>query len=146
MKISNVMSRDVQLVDPDGTLREAALLMKKIDAGLLPVTENDKLVGMITDRDITVRAVAEGRDPDKTVVRDAMSSGIRFCFEDEDSEAVARKMGQWQVRRLPVLNRDKRLVGIVSIGDLAQCDDAKKTGQAIADITTPGGAHSQTAH
>jgi CBS domain-containing protein len=119
MKISELMTPDVELVKPGDTLHTAAKMMADLDTGALPVGENDRLVGMITDRDITVRAVAEGRDPEKTMVRDAMSSGIRFCFEDEDSEDVARKMGQWRVRRLPVLNKDKRLVGIVSLGDLA---------------------------
>jgi CBS domain-containing protein len=119
MKVSELMTPDVELVKPDDTLHTAAKMMADLDTGALPVGENDRLVGMITDRDITVRAVAEGRDPEKTMVRDAMSSGIRFCFEDEDSEDVARKMGQWRVRRLPVLNKDKRLVGIVSLGDLA---------------------------
>ena len=118
MKIRELMTSEVELVNPDDNLHTAAKMMADLDAGALPVGENDRLVGMITDRDITVRAVAAGRDPEKTVVRDAMSSGIRFCFEDEDSEAVAQKMGEWQVRRLPVLNRDKRLVGIVSLGDL----------------------------
>src|SRR6266540_279800 len=117
MKISNVMSRDVQLVNPDGTLREAALLMKKIDAGVLPVTENDKLVGMITDRDIAIRSIAEGKGPN-TKVRDAMSYEVKYCFEDEDVTHVAENMAELQVRRLPVMNRDKRLVGIVALADL----------------------------
>src|SRR2546421_1838647 len=118
MKISSVMSRDVQLIKPDDTIRSAAALMKKIDAGLLPVTENDKLVGMITDRDIAIRGVAEGKGPDAKV-RDAMSSEVKYCFEDEDVTHVAENMAELQVRRLPVMNRDKRLVGIVSLADLA---------------------------
>ena len=93
MKISNVMSRDVQLVNPDGTLREAALLMKKIDAGVLPVTENDKLVGMITDRDIAIRSIAEGKGPN-TKVRDAMSYEVKYCFEDEDVTHVAENLAE----------------------------------------------------
>jgi len=118
MKISNVMSKDVQLIKSDDTIRSAAALMKKIDAGLLPVTENDKLVGMITDRDIAVRGVAEGKGPDAKV-RDAMSPEVKYCFEDEDVAHVAENMAELQVRRLPVMNRDKRLVGIVSLADLA---------------------------
>ena len=119
MKISNVMSRDVQLVDPDGTLREAALLMKKIDAGVLPVTENDKLVGMITDRDIVCRAVAQGLDPKTGTARDAMTQGITWCFDDETVADLVERMEQKQIHHIPVLNRDKRMVGIVSLSDLA---------------------------
>src|SRR5215472_10203953 len=112
MKIGNVMSRDVQLIKPDDTIRSAAALMKKIDAGLLPVTEDDKLVGMITDRDIAIRGVAEGKGPDAKV-RDAMSPEVKYCFEDENVAHVAENMAELQVRRLPVMNRDKLLVGIV---------------------------------
>lgn len=118
MNIGELMTPDVEVIRPDDTLQTAAKMMADLDAGILPVGENDRLVGMITDRDITVRAVANGRDPEKTTVRDAMSDEVRYCFEDENPEEVARKMGAWQVRRLPVLNRDKRLVGIVSLGDL----------------------------
>lgn len=118
MKIGELMTPDVEVIKPDDTLHTAAKMMADLNSGVLPVGENDRLVGMITDRDITVRAVAEGRDPNKTAVREAMSGEIRYCFEDEDAEAVAYRMGSWQVRRLPVLNRDKRLVGIVSLGDL----------------------------
>src|SRR5574338_180262 len=107
MRVSEAMSRDVRVANPEQTICEAARMMSEIDAGALPVGENDKLVGMITDRDIATRAVAEGRAPDKTKVRDAMSEHIRFCFEDEDTQEVGRKMSQWAVRRLPVLNRDK---------------------------------------
>ena len=105
MQVHELMTPDVEVIRPDDTLQTAAKMMADIDAGILPVGENDRLVGMITDRDITVRAVAEGRDPDKTMVRDAMSDAVRYCFEDEDAEEVARKMGSWQIRRLPVLNR-----------------------------------------
>jgi len=98
MKISSVMSRDVQLIKPDDTIRSAAALMKKIDAGLLPVTENDKLVGMITDRDIAIRGVAEGKGPDAKV-RDAMSPEVKYCFEDEDVTHVAENMAELQIRR-----------------------------------------------
>ena len=118
MKIAELMTPDVEVIRPDDTLQTAAKMMADLDAGILPVGENDRLVGMITDRDITVRAVAEGRDPEKTTVRDAMSDQVRYCFDDEDPQQVAQKMGALQVRRLPVLNRDKRLVGIVSLGDL----------------------------
>jgi CBS domain-containing protein len=142
MKIGKVMSREVQLIKPDDTIRSAAALMKKIDAGLLPVTENDKLVGMITDRDIAIRGVAEGKGPDAKV-RDAMSPEVKYCFEDEDVAHVAENMAELQVRRLPVMNRDKRLVGIVSLADLAIEGSLPKTAKALHGISQPGGQHNQ---
>jgi CBS domain-containing protein len=135
MKVSELMTSDVEIVQPDDTLHTAAKMMADLDTGALPVGENDKLVGMITDRDITIRAVAEGRDPDQTKVRDAMSEHIRFCFEDEDTQEVSRKMSEWAVRRLPVLNRDKRLVGIVSLGDLATGGAEEESGKALEEIS-----------
>lgn len=134
MKISELMTPEVEIIRPDDTLHTAARLMADLDVGALPVGQNDRLVGMISDRDITVRAVARGFEPDKTAVRDAMSEHIRYCFEDEDTSEVAHKMGQWQVRRLPVLNRDKRLVGIVSLGDLA-LQQPRAAGPVVADIS-----------
>ena len=119
MKISDVMTPDVEAVDPDDTLRTAAKLMADLDSSQLPVGENNLLIGAITDHDITVRAVVEGRDPEKTTVRQAMSPDVLYCFEDEDVAEVSQKMGEWWVRRLPVVNQDKRLVGIVSLGDIA---------------------------
>jgi len=135
MKVSELMTPDVEIVQPDDTLHTAAKMMADLDTGALPVGENDKLVGMITDRDITIRAVAEGRDPDKTTVRDAMSEHIRFCFEDEDTREVSRKMSEWAVRRLPVLNRDKRLVGIVSLGDMATGGADQESKEALEEIS-----------
>lgn len=139
------MTVDVQLVNPQQTIQEAARLMADCDIGALPVGENDRLVGMITDRDIAVRAVADGRAPD-TRVGEVMSREMIYCFEDDDLDDVAYRMGEAQVRRLPVLSRDKRLVGIVSLGDIAACEDPNKTGKAVAGISTPGGMHSQTRH
>jgi CBS domain-containing protein len=144
MKVSNVMSRDVQIVDPDQTLRDAAATMKQLDAGVLPVGENDKLIGMITDRDIAVRGIAEGRGPD-TKIRDVMTHEVKYCFEDEDVDHVVENMAELQVRRLPVMNRDKRLVGIVSLGDLATQGSLPKTARALHGISQPGGQHNQTA-
>ena len=142
MKVANVMNTDVQLIRPDDTLRDAAALMKRIDAGALPITEDDRLVGMITDRDIAVRGVAENLGPDAKV-RDAMSKEILYCFEDEDVAHVAKNMAEIQVRRLPVMSRDKRLVGIVSIADLAIKATLPKTARALHGISQPGGQHSQ---
>ena len=145
MKVSEVMTRDVRVANPDQSIAEAAKLMAEIDAGALPVGESDRLVGVITDRDIVVRAVAERKSPD-TPVREVMSKEVLYCFEDDDVEDVVKNMGDVQVRRLPVVNRDKRLVGIVSIGDLARSVKRGTTGQAMADISKRGGTHSQTAH
>ena len=119
MNVREIMTPDVVIASPDDTLQHAAELMADIDAGILPVGEDDRLVGMLTDRDITVRAVAAGKSPTECKVRDVMSPDIKYIFEDETVEDAARNMSQLQVRRLPVLNRDKRLVGIVSLGDLA---------------------------
>lgn len=141
MKISECMSKDVKVCAPDDSIQDAARAMLEIDAGVLPVGENDRLVGMITDRDIAVRAVAEGRGPESKV-RDTMTKEIRFCFEDEDTVEVAEHMADLKVRRLPVLNRDKRLVGIVSLGDLS-LSDGDASGEALSEISEPGGMHSQ---
>ena len=145
MKVNAAMTRDVQLVNPDQTIREAAHLMAEIDAGALPVTDNDRLVGMITDRDIAIRAVAQGKSPD-TRIRDVMSSGILYCFYDQQLDDVARNMGKNQVRRLPVINHDKRLVGILSLGDLAGKEDPTAVGRAVLRVSERSGKHSQTAH
>ena len=145
MKVSICMTSDVRVVNPTQTIREAARLMAELDAGSLPVGKGDRLVGMITDRDIAIRAVAEGLPPD-TKVDEIMSHEVLYCFDDQDLEEVARNMGDVKVRRLPVLNRSKRLVGIVSLGDLARNEQEKTTGQAVSDISRPGGRHSQATH
>lgn len=145
MKISECMTQDVRLIDPDQTIRSAARLMSEIDAGVLPVGENDRLVGMITDRDIAVRAVAEGKSPDAKV-REVMTSDLRYCFEDEELEAVLDNMAANQVRRMPVLSRQKRLVGIVSMGDLSQGAEHAHLGRTVSHVMQPGGAQSQASH
>lgn len=142
MLVSELMTRDVRLAAPNDTIERAATMMGEVDAGAIPVGENDRLVGMITDRDIAVRAVAQGKSP-TTAVREVMSSNVKYCFEDEAIEDVARNMGDIQVRRLPVLNRDKRLVGIVSLGDLA-IKHANQASAALSNISEPGGQHTQT--
>ena len=142
MKVSKCMTRDVELVSPTQTIREAAQMMVELDAGALPVQQDDRLVGMITDRDIAVRAVAQGKSPE-TPVRDVMSPELLYCFDDQEIEDVSRNMGEVKVRRLPVVNRDKRLVGIISIGDLALKEEQTLTGSTIARISKTGGNHSQ---
>jgi CBS domain-containing protein len=118
MRVGDMVSPEAYAVSPDDTLREAARLMADLDAGALPVGENDQLIGTITDRDITLQVVAEGRDPETVTVGQAMSSDVLYCFENESVEDVSEKMRHWWVRRLPVVSPDKRLIGIVSLGDL----------------------------
>src|SRR5438477_4655115 len=136
MKVSDAMSRDVQVASPKQSIRDAAKMMAKIDSGVLPVGENDRLVGVITDRDITVRAVAEGKAP-TTKVRDVMSDEVLYLFEDQDLDEVAHNMAEMKVRRMPVVNRDKRLVGIISLGDLARNESPDTTGQTVTTISEP---------
>lgn len=145
MKISDCMTRDVQIVDPGDTIQRAAQAMAQTDTGALPVGEGDRLVGMITDRDIAIRAVADGKGPDARV-RDVMSGEIRYCYEDDSVADVLQNMGDLQVRRLPVLSREKRLVGIISLSDFAIGGAAPQAGDALGGIARPGGEHSQTRH
>lgn len=143
MRVSEAMTRDVCVARPDHTIEDAARMMLAIDAGLLPVGDEDRLIGMITDRDIAVRAVAEGKGP-KTEVQEVMTADVKYCFEDEDTAHVVRNMGEQQVRRLPVVDRDKRLVGILSLADVAAHEaDGRKAGKALREISQPGGEHSQ---
>jgi CBS domain-containing protein len=136
MKLKDIMTCDVEMVRPDETLVDAAKRMRKIDAGILPVCENDRIVGMITDRDIAVRAVADGIDPTTTKIRDVMSREVVYSFDDDDVRHAAELMRRKQVRRLLVLDRDKRVCGIVSLGDLAaESGRPKLMGEALADIS-----------
>jgi CBS domain-containing protein len=145
MKVSEVMTRNVVLASPDQTIGEAAEMMAALDAGALPISENDKMVGVITDRDIAIRAVAQRLSPD-TPIREIMTSQVLYCYDDEETDNVVQNMSKNKVRRLPVVNREKRLVGIVSFGDLSREVSSRKAGDAIAEISKPGGAHSQAAH
>jgi len=140
MKIRDVMTREAKLANPDDTLQHAAQLMEACDCGILPVREGDRLVGMITDRDIAVRAVAKGLGP-AAQVRSAMTREVKYCFEDEDISDVCENMSDIQVRRLPVLDRDKRLVGIVSLGDLAL--NKPGTAKALEGIVRRSDQHNQ---
>jgi CBS domain-containing protein len=135
-KISDVMTRDVHIASPNQTIREVADEMAKADIGSLPVGENDRLVGIITDRDIVLRAVAKGRDP-KTTVRDVMTERIQYCYEDDDVVGVAENMAHLGVRRLPVLNHDKRLVGIVALSNVANCGESKAASELLKGVAEP---------
>jgi CBS domain-containing protein len=142
MRVSEAMTREVRVASPGQSIREVAKIMAEIDAGAMPVGDNDRLVGMITDRDIAIRAVAQGKGPD-TPVSDVMSTEqVLYCYEDEELDHVAKNMSEQQVRRLPVVNREKRLVGIVSLGNLAQREGRAAT-KAVKGVSKPGGAHHQ---
>ncbi|HZB68873.1 MAG TPA: CBS domain-containing protein [Sphingomicrobium sp.] len=142
MKISEVMTRDVATVRPDQTAQEAANFMLQGDAGSIPVTEGDRLIGMITDRDIAVRGVARGHGPD-TPVSELMTSGLICARVDDDVEEVASKMSEAQVRRLPVIDESENLVGIVSLGDLSRETDGETAHHALEGVSQPGGQHQQ---
>jgi len=142
MKISEVMTTEVETIGADQTAREAAAFMLRADAGSIPVCKGDKVIGIITDRDIAVRGVAEGRGPD-TPVSELMSDGIICAHEDDDVQLVAQRMGEEQVRRLPVIDSEERLVGIVSLGDLARETNPQTAEQALEGVSAPGGMHQQ---
>ncbi len=134
--VSEIMSSDVQVVTPGDTLRAAAQLMQDRDVGALPVCESNTLLGIVTDRDIAVRGVAGGLDPDKDCVSDVMTDGVEVCTADDDAQDVMRRMGELQVRRLPVVGSDGRLVGIVSLADLATRQSAH-IDRAVREISEP---------
>ena len=133
MKIKDVMTREVEIISPDKSICEAAKVMEQIDSGALLVNEGDRLVGVITDRDIAIRAVAEGLGVD-TPIRQIMSKNVLYCFEDEDVQHVAENMADEQVRRLPVLNSSKRLVGVVSLGNIASAHNTKASATVLNGV------------
>jgi CBS domain-containing protein len=137
MQVKEFMTEDVEVVAPKASLQQAAERMRSLDVGSLPVCDGERLVGILTDRDLTIRAVADGRDPKTTSVEEAMTPGITYCFDDQASEEVERIMEENQIRRLPVLSRDKRLVGILSLGDLATRTDERRAGQTLGKISEP---------
>jgi len=138
MQIKDIMTPDVEVVSPDATLTEAAEKMSQLDIGPLPVCDGERLVGMLTDRDITVRATAKGSDPNITTVGEVMTPEVVYCFEDHDVETAAQMMEKHQIRRVPVLNRDKRLIGMVSLGDLAVSTRNKKlAGETLRHVSEP---------
>lgn len=142
MKVSEIMTRDVKTVRPDSTAQEAASFMLREDAGSMPVSDGDRLIGMITDRDIAVRGVAKGYGPD-TPVRELMTDEIICAREDDDVEDVASKMSDAQIRRMPVIDDNERLCGMVSLGDLAREADDQCADEALQGISEPGGKHQQ---
>lgn len=145
MKVSEVMSHKVEIASPDDSIQRAAQMMARIDTGILPVGDGDRLVGMITDRDIAIRGVGAGRSPTDTPVNEVMTREVKYCFEDDDIDAVAKNMAHLQVRRLPVLNRQKRMTGIISLGDIARDHEPGQAGSALHHISQKGGQHTQNA-
>ena len=133
MQIRDVMTTDVKTLSPDQSIREAAALMADIDSGALLVNDQNRLIGMITDRDIAIRAVAKGLDCD-TPIREVMSKTIRYCFDDESVQDVAQNMAENEMRRMPVLNREKRLVGVVSLGNIASCHSQKTSDTVLQGV------------
>jgi len=134
-KLKDVMSRDVQVISPDGTIKEAAQHMRKGNFGMMPVGENDRMIGAISDRDIAIRAVADGNDP-STKVREVMSEGVVWAYEDDSMDDAVKLMSDHQMRRLPIVNADKRLVRIVALGDFAvDRSDIKAAGKALSEIS-----------
>ena len=135
MKVKDALTKDVQYANPETSIRQVAQLMKDYDCGSIPVAENDKLIGMITDRDIILRCVAQDHDPLSMTAKECMSSGMLYCYEDENVEDVLENMGEQAVKRMPVVNKDKKLVGIVSFGDLSACCENKIwAGEAMENI------------
>jgi len=138
MKVGEILTPDPECVTPDTTITMAAQKMKALDVGLLPICQSDRLVGTVTDRDIVVRAIATGANPNTTTIGDVMSSEVVFCFEDEEIEQAAQLMEQRQIRRLPVLNGEKRLVGIVSLGDIAvRSPEGQLAGEVLERVSEP---------
>ena len=131
------MSREVCVISPDASLQEAARQMRDGGFGMMPVGENDRMIGTISDRDIAVRAIADGK-PASTKVREVMSNGVIWAYENASLEEAANKMSEHQIRRLPIVNADKRLVGIIALGDFAvESEDIEAVGQALCDISEP---------
>lgn len=138
MELREIMTRNPQVVSGAATLKEAAAKMKDLDVGLMPVCDGDRLQGMLTDRDITIRATAAGKDPGKTKVSDVMSTDVAYCFEDQEVAEAASLMEARQIRRLPILNKEKRLVGIVSLGDIAvHVGDRDLAGETLQEVSEP---------
>jgi len=136
MKVSEVMSRDVMVARPQDSIRSVAQRMTQIDVGSLPVCDGERLAGIVTDRDIVIRVVGEGRSFE-TPVAEVMTAGVQYCLEDDDLGDAADKMAQAQVRRLPVLDRDNRVVGVLALGDVALKARDKTAGQTLEDISEP---------
>ena len=140
MKVGELMTRGCVTVRASDTIQRAAQMMAEEDVGVLPVEDGDRLVGMITDRDIVTRCVAQGKDGECRV-RDAMTNDVKYCFEDEDIDHTLQNMSEIQVRRIPVMSREKRLIGLLSLADAALNAEPHRVGAALSGVVSPGGAH-----
>lgn len=138
--VRDVMTEQVTIVRPDAPLQDVARIMRDEDIGSVPVADNDTLVGMVTDRDIVVRGVANG-GVEASTARDVMSAQIRYCMEDQSVDDALRDMGELQLRRLPVVDRDMHVVGIVSLGDLSRGAQPAEAGESLKDISQPSAGH-----
>ena len=146
MKLREIMTRDVVVLQPDDSLQSAAKKMRDRNIGFLPVCDGEELIGVISDRDITIRALADGMDVNIMLGRDMMTSPAIYCFDDQDVSEVAKLMEENQIRRLVVLNRDdKKLVGVVSLGDLARNESANRSGKVLQKVSEPDGIEKTTA-
>ncbi len=137
MQLSEIITRNVETIGPETSVKEAAQRMRSLDVGSLPVCDGRRLLGMVTDRDITIRITSEGRDVNTTPVSEAMTPELAFVFEDDDVRRAAQVMKDRQIRRLPVLDRSKNLVGIVSLGDLSGTGDDKLSGDTLERVSEP---------
>lgn len=136
--LKDIMTRNVEVVRPNTSVFEVAQKMKNLDVGVMPICDGDRLVGMVTDRDITIRATADGLDPMSTQAATVMTPNLAFCYEDQDVREAAQVMEECQIRRLPIVNRDKRLVGIVSLGDLAvEIGNDRLSGEVLERVSEP---------
>lgn len=136
-ELKDIMTREVEVISPDATTADAALRMAKLDVGAMSVCDGERLVGMLTDRDLVVRVLAPGREPKMTRIKEVMTDTMHYCYEDEDSSQAARLMSQRQIRRLPILSRPKQLVGIVSLGDLAtKGEDASASDGVLKQVSS----------
>jgi CBS domain-containing protein len=140
MRVSEAMTKNPRIIAANDSIKHAAKIMAEEGLGFLPVEEDDRLVGMLTDRDIVIRCVAQGKDGDARV-RDAMTQDVKYCFEDDDLDEVMENIAEVQVRRMPVLSASKRLTGILSLADAARCFSADAVGVALSGVVTPGGEH-----
>ena len=143
MQLSQILTREVETIRPDTSAREAAQRMRSMDIGALPVCDGRRLLGMVTDRDLAIRVLAEGRDPNATQVQDAMTPDVAYAFEDDDVQRAADIMKDRQIRRLPVVDREKHLVGIVALGDIATTGQDRLSGDALEQISRPGPSQQQ---
>ncbi len=142
MKVAKIMTAEIYLVGPEDSLMDVAQLMAREDIGFLPVGDGTRLIGTVTDRDIVTRGVAVGMTGNNRV-RDVMTPEVEYCFSDEEIDRVIENMGDWKVRRLPVVNREKQLVGVISLADAALKHDPEAVGSALTGVVEPGGAHSR---